>query len=116
MGGHLPEGNYRWHTIGPHCLIFQQVTIGTGGSKPGVPAPGGHVGIGLGTKILGGENRKPRSYRGERRGPSGRTARSGRCWRPGKDFKWKAAGLKDECVSNSFLESSFPHPFENSGL
>jgi serine O-acetyltransferase len=39
--------------IGPNCLIFQQVTIGTG-SRPGVPRIGGHVDIGAGAKILGG--------------------------------------------------------------
>lgn len=38
--------------IGPNCLIFQQVTIGTG--KGGVPTIGGHVDIGAGAKILGG--------------------------------------------------------------
>ena len=40
--------------IGVNCLIFQQVTIGTGGSIPGVPTIGGHVDIGAGAKILGG--------------------------------------------------------------
>ncbi len=39
--------------IGPNCLIFQQVTIGTG-PLPGVPEIGGHVDIGAGAKILGG--------------------------------------------------------------
>jgi serine O-acetyltransferase len=39
--------------IGPNCLIFQQVTIGTGG-RPGVPTLGGHVEVGAGAKILGG--------------------------------------------------------------
>ncbi len=38
--------------IGPNCLIFQQVTIGTrAGSMP--PVIGGHVDIGTGAKILG---------------------------------------------------------------
>ena len=38
--------------IGPNCLIFQQVTIGTGnGGIP--PVIGGHVDIGAGAKILG---------------------------------------------------------------
>ncbi len=38
--------------IGPNCLIFQQVTIGTrAGSMP--PVIGGHVDIGAGAKILG---------------------------------------------------------------
>jgi len=43
-------------TIGPNCLIFQQVTLGTGGqgSPPGAPKIGGHVDIGAGAKILGG--------------------------------------------------------------
>ena len=40
--------------IGPNCLIFQQVTLGLGGSIPGVPHIGGHVDIGTGAKILGG--------------------------------------------------------------
>ena len=39
--------------IGPNCLLFQQVTIGTG-PKPGVPRLGGHVDVGPGAKILGG--------------------------------------------------------------
>jgi serine O-acetyltransferase len=38
--------------IGPNCLIFQQVTLGTG--EHGVPRIGGHVDIGAGAKILGG--------------------------------------------------------------
>lgn len=42
--------------IGPNCLIFQQVTIGTGGTKPGAPVLGGHVDVGAGAKILGGVN------------------------------------------------------------
>ena len=38
-------------TIGPNCLIFQQVTVGyTGG---GVPRIGGHVDLGAGAKVLG---------------------------------------------------------------
>lgn len=37
--------------IGPNCLIFQQVTIGTRGG--GLPVIGGHVDIGAGAKILG---------------------------------------------------------------
>lgn len=40
--------------IGPNCLVFQQVTIGTGGPKAGAPIIGGNVGIGAGAKILGG--------------------------------------------------------------
>lgn len=39
-------------SIGPNCLIFQQVTVGTG--KGGVPKIGGHVDIGAGARILGG--------------------------------------------------------------
>lgn len=38
--------------IGPNCLIFQQVTLGTAGGD-GVPIIGGHVDIGAGAKILG---------------------------------------------------------------
>lgn len=38
--------------IGPNCLIFQQVTIGTRG-RHGAPVIGGHVDIGAGAKILG---------------------------------------------------------------
>ena len=41
-------------TIGPNCLVFQQVTIGYGGPKPGNPIIGGHVDVGAGAKILGG--------------------------------------------------------------
>lgn len=38
--------------IGPNCLIFQQVTIGSkDDSKP--PVIGGHVDIGAGAKVLG---------------------------------------------------------------
>lgn len=40
--------------IGPNCLVFQQVTIGVGGPKPGAPVVGGDVEIGAGAKILGG--------------------------------------------------------------
>jgi len=39
-------------TIGVNCLIFQQVTIGTGGQQ-GVPDIAGHVDIGAGAKLLG---------------------------------------------------------------
>ncbi len=37
--------------IGPNCLIFQQVTIGS--RNGGTPRIGGHVDIGAGAKILG---------------------------------------------------------------
>ncbi len=37
--------------IGPNCLFFQQVTIGSNGG--GVPCIGGHVDIGAGARILG---------------------------------------------------------------
>ena len=40
--------------IGPNCLIFQQVTLGTVASSPAVPMLGGHVDVGAGAKILGG--------------------------------------------------------------
>ena len=40
-------------TLGPNCLVFQQVTIGTG-PIPGWPRIGGHVDIGAGAKVLGG--------------------------------------------------------------
>ena len=40
--------------IGPNCLFFQQVTIGTGGRIPGTPVIKGHVDIGSGARILGG--------------------------------------------------------------
>lgn len=39
--------------IGANCLLFQQVTLGTG-PKPGTPRLGGHVDVGAGAKILGG--------------------------------------------------------------
>jgi serine O-acetyltransferase len=38
--------------IGPNCLIFQQVTIGSR-EGAGVPVVGGHVDVGAGAKILG---------------------------------------------------------------
>ena len=41
-------------TVGPNCLIFQQATLGDGGTIPGHPIVGGHVDIGAGAKILGG--------------------------------------------------------------
>ncbi|MEO6187102.1 MAG: serine acetyltransferase [Steroidobacteraceae bacterium] len=37
--------------IGPNCLIFQQVTLGSNGR--GVPVLGGHVDVGAGAKIIG---------------------------------------------------------------
>ena len=40
--------------IGPNCLIFQQVTIGSG--PTGVPVLGGHVDVGAGAKVLGSVN------------------------------------------------------------
>lgn len=39
--------------IGPNCMIFQQVTLGTSRGKTGLPVIGGHVDIGAGAKILG---------------------------------------------------------------
>jgi serine O-acetyltransferase len=39
--------------IGPNCLLFQQVTLGTNGS-PAAPVLGGHVDVGAGAKVLGG--------------------------------------------------------------
>ena len=38
-------------SVGPNCLIFQQVTLG--GGPQGAPQIGGHVDIGAGAKILG---------------------------------------------------------------
>ena len=38
--------------IGPNCLIFQQVTIGTNKGE-GVPTLGAHVEVGAGARILG---------------------------------------------------------------
>jgi len=37
--------------IGPNCVIFQQVTLGSNGR--GCPTIGGHVDIGAGAKVLG---------------------------------------------------------------
>ena len=45
---------HAYSVIGPNCLIFQQVTLGVGGKKPGAPVLGGHVDVGAGAKILGG--------------------------------------------------------------
>ncbi len=39
--------------VGPNCLLFQQVTLGTIAEKPGAPRLGGHVDVGAGAKILG---------------------------------------------------------------
>lgn len=39
--------------VGPNCLLFQQVTLGTNGPG-GAPRLGGHVDVGAGAKILGG--------------------------------------------------------------
>ena len=39
--------------VGPNCLIFQQVTIGSDGHGA-LPRIGGHVDIGAGARILGG--------------------------------------------------------------
>jgi serine O-acetyltransferase len=39
--------------IGPNCVLFQQVTIGTDGKRPGVPRLVGHVEVGAGAKVLG---------------------------------------------------------------
>lgn len=39
--------------LGPNCLVFQQVTIGTCGSRAGSPIIGGHVDIGAGARVLG---------------------------------------------------------------
>lgn len=38
--------------VGPNCIIFQQVTLGTLASG-GFPVVGGHVDIGAGAKLLG---------------------------------------------------------------
>lgn len=40
-------------TIGPNCIIFQQVTIGIANSGETPPIIGGHVDIGAGAIILG---------------------------------------------------------------
>jgi serine O-acetyltransferase len=74
--------------IGPNCLIFQQVTIGTGGAKPGAPVLGGHVDVGAGAKILGGVKIwEPCSDWGERRRPSGRPSGSYRGRRPRENLE-----------------------------
>lgn len=38
-------------TIGPNCLLFQQVTLGA--TRKGTPTLGGHVDVGAGAKIIG---------------------------------------------------------------
>ena len=38
--------------IGPNCLLFQQVTLGSS-TRPGAPVLGGHVDVGAGAKLLG---------------------------------------------------------------
>lgn len=39
--------------IGPNCLLFQQVTLGTMRKTGGAPVLGGHVDVGAGAKVLG---------------------------------------------------------------
>ncbi|WP_236544513.1 serine O-acetyltransferase [Roseovarius atlanticus] len=39
--------------IGPNCILFQQVTLGTNRGDKGAPQLGGHVDVGPGAKILG---------------------------------------------------------------
>jgi len=39
--------------IGPNCLLFQQVTLGTAQGRRGVPRLGGNVVVGAGAKLLG---------------------------------------------------------------
>ena len=39
--------------IGPNCLIFQQVTLGTVATRSGLPRLGAHVDVGAGARILG---------------------------------------------------------------
>lgn len=39
--------------VGPNCVIFQQVTLGTSGAGSGAPVIGGGVDIGAGARILG---------------------------------------------------------------
>jgi serine O-acetyltransferase len=39
--------------IGPNCLIFQQVTLGTRDPDMGLPELGGHVDVGAGARLLG---------------------------------------------------------------
>lgn len=40
-------------SVGPNCIIFQQVTLGTSSAGSGLPKLGGGVEIGAGAKILG---------------------------------------------------------------
>lgn len=40
--------------IGPNCLLFQQVTLGTAQGSHAVPRLGGNVVVGAGAKLLGG--------------------------------------------------------------
>ncbi|MCZ0811236.1 MAG: serine O-acetyltransferase [Pseudomonadota bacterium] len=39
--------------IGPNCIIFQQVTLGTSSTRSGVPEIGGGVELGAGARVLG---------------------------------------------------------------
>ncbi|MEZ5976933.1 MAG: serine acetyltransferase [Planctomycetota bacterium] len=39
--------------VGPNCLLFQGVTLGTREGRDGAPRLGGHVDVGAGAKILG---------------------------------------------------------------
>ena len=49
-GDNLVGSNVR---IGPNCLIFQQVTLGTVATRSGLPRLGAHVDVGAGARILG---------------------------------------------------------------
>lgn len=40
--------------VGPNCILFQQVTLGSGGRLPGAPKLEAGVDVGAGAKILGG--------------------------------------------------------------
>ena len=39
--------------MGPNCMLFQQVTLGTRSGHRGAPQLGGHVDIGAGARVLG---------------------------------------------------------------
>jgi serine O-acetyltransferase len=61
-------------TIGPNCLLFQQVTIGA--TSKGTPTLGGHVDVGAGAKIIGDDWRSCADRR-QRRGDDRRACLRG---------------------------------------
>ncbi len=74
--------------VGPNCLIFQQVTLGTGGSSRACRPSAGHVDIGAGARILGGgDDRRPRARSAPTPSCCATCRRGHRGRRPGADLR-----------------------------